>query len=198
MENDRFRLTLILLFSVSVNVAYIAFQLLAGVYYRTGVFYAPALYHLLLTLLRVLLLRGLLQHPSGSRALRQYRLYGIALLAMSPLLIIIVALIVYAEQPLVFRGATTLVLSLYTVGSFYAAIRGTRKYRKQKSPLPAAVKSVSLTNASVSLLSLEIALLFTFGSQRDLFFRRTVTGISGAAVLLFILALSLRMIRGRL
>ena len=57
-----------------------------------------------------------------------------------------------------------------------------------------AAKAVSLTTASVSMLSLETAMLSAFGTENDILFRQLITGISGAAVCLFVLGMAVFMI----
>ena len=197
-KNPRLRLCVTLLFSLIFHTSYAVFQLASGLYYRQQWLYALALYYALLTAMRLTLLRHLAHREAPGqqeKELKLYRLCGIMLTAMTPALITLVALLARAKRPLVYHGLSTLITALYTVTAFGAALFGIRRYRDKGSPLLSAAKAVSLTTASVALLSLEISLLFTFGNPEDLAFRRIVTALSGGAVCLFVLALSLHMIR---
>lgn len=195
-RNTHLRVGITLLFSLLFHTAYVIFQIATGLYYRGRWLYALAFYDVLLTAVRFFLLRDLTSmNISFIKEIKRYRFCGVALLLAMPALIGIVTLIVFAERPLAYRGITTLFVSLYTLASFVVAVFSLFKYRRCGSPLLLAAKAVSLTTASVSLLSLEIALLFTLGSQADLAFRRIVTGLSGMAVCIFVFLLSLRMIK---
>ncbi len=197
-RHQTLRLCITLFFSLIFHTVYALFQLATGLYYRGRWFYALAFYDILLTAMRIFLLHALTRNRNNDRLTKEWRYYrfcGLALLLMMPALIAIVALIVLAERPLGYHGMTTLAVALYTLCSFTVAVCSIFKYRKWGSPLLSAAKAVSLTTASVSLLSLEISLLFTFGSAEDLFYRRIITGLSGVGVCIFVLLLALHMIR---
>lgn len=195
-KDPRLRTSAALLLSLTLRTAYVFFQLISGLYYRGRWFYALAFYDAFLILTRFFLLRSLTREGRDPLyEYRRYRLCGRALLIAMPALITIVTLIVLAERPLAYRGITTLTVSLYTLAAFAWAIYSSFKYRHACNPLLSAAKALSLTAASVSFLSLEIACLFSFGNPQGLVFRRLVTGISGGGVCIFVLLLSLHMMQ---
>lgn len=61
-------------------------------------------------------------------------------------------------------------------------------------PLAYAAKAVSLTTASVSMLSLETAMLSAFGNENKTPLRQVITALSGIAVCLFVLGMAVFMI----
>jgi len=196
--NRTLRLCITLIFSLVFHAVYALFQFATGLYYRGRWFYALAFYDILLTAMRIFLLHALTRDRNNDHLTKEWRCYrfcGLALLLMMPTLIAIVGLIVFAERPLVYHGITTLAVALYTLCSFTVAIFSIFRHRQWGSPLLSAAKAVSLTTASVSFLSLEISLLFTFGSAEDLFYRRIITGVSGTGTCIFVLLLALHMIR---
>ena len=117
-----FRLSLTLCFSLFFHFSYAVFGLATGLYHRQSRLVAPALYFVLLLVMRCFLLRDFLAKEK-ERTQRHYRLYGIGLLAMMPLLLAIVILIVTAKKPLVWRGITTLITALYTLIAFTLAVK---------------------------------------------------------------------------
>ncbi|MBR3862295.1 MAG: hypothetical protein IKM42_01400 [Clostridia bacterium] len=158
---------------------------------------ALAVYYILLTVMRFFLLRDLKQLTPGrgyTEELHRYRFCGIALAAMTPALLVIVSFIIWQNRGFSYHSITTIAMATYTFGAFTVAIVNIIKYRKYNSPLLSASKAVSMTTASVSMLSLETAMLSAFGSESDTTFRQLITGLSGAAVCLFVLGMAIYMI----
>lgn len=192
----RVRLCLTLTASLLFHTVYALFGLLAGIYYRGRWFYALALYDLLLCGARTFILYTLTRRASGEgRAWRCYYLCGIALLLMMPTLITLVVLIILAARPLAYHGITTLIVALYTLIVFLAALWGIFRYRKGGNPLLLAARVLSLTTASVSLLSLEVALVFSLGGNPMLPLYRIATTTSGIAVCGFVATAAAFMVR---
>ena len=70
------------------------------------------------------------------------------------------------------------------------------RFRKQGSPVLAAVKIVNLTAAMVSMLSLEAAMIARFGDPSESLFRAKMIGITGfVSCLVFVLISILMIIR---
>ncbi|MBQ3064341.1 MAG: hypothetical protein IJC99_06045 [Clostridia bacterium] len=194
-KNTHFRVRFTLYFSLTVNTAYSLFQLALGLYLHAAWFYALTLYYLSLTLMRFLLLRDLSRtegHITPLHAMRRYRFCGIVLATMTPTLFAIVGFIIFNKRPLAFHSISTVITALYTLCAFAVAVYGGIRYRKGCTPLISAAKAVSLTTASVSLLSLEATLLYTFFHRAS---RRIILVASGTAVCLLVLTLSLQIIR---
>ncbi|MBE6604596.1 MAG: hypothetical protein E7639_02685 [Ruminococcaceae bacterium] len=193
----RFRLRVILHTSLFVNTSYALFQLSMGLLYRSRWFYALAAYYALLTVMRYYLLRDLKQLTPGedyAEELHRYRFCGIALAAMTPALLVIVAFIVWQDRGFSYHSITTIAIAAYTFSAFTVAVVNIIKYRKYNSPLLSAAKAVSLTTASVSMLSLETAMLSAFGNESDAVLRQLITAISGVAVCVFVLGMAVFMI----
>ncbi|MBQ2757808.1 MAG: hypothetical protein IJF31_04915 [Clostridia bacterium] len=193
----RFRLRLLLHVSLFVNTAYAFFQLVMGLFYRSRWFYALAGYYILLTVMRYYLLRDLKQLTPGAHyaeELRRYRFCGIALAAMTPALLVIVAFIIWQNRGFSYHAVTTIAIATYTFSAFTVAVVNIVKYRKYNSPLLSAAKAVSLTTASVSMLSLETAMLSAFGNKSETTLRQVITALSGIAVCLFVLGMAVFMI----
>ena len=193
----RFRQKVTLAVSLSFNLIYALFQLGMGFYYRSRWFFALATYYVLLILMRRFLLRDLKNLTPGENMreeLRRYLFCGWALAAMTPALIVIVIFIIFQNRGFSYHPITTIAIAAYTFTTFTLAIINVVRHRKHKSPLISAAKVVSMTTASVSMLSLETAMLFAFGSHTDELFNRVITGTSGALVCIFVLTMAIHMI----
>jgi hypothetical protein len=68
------------------------------------------------------------------------------------------------------------------------------KYKKYKNPVYSAAKSISLTSACVSIITLEATMLTAFGSDMDIFTRRLFLGFTGGAVSLFVIFMAINII----
>ena len=193
----RFRQKVTLGISLSFNLIYALFQLGMGLYYHSRWFLARATYSVLLILMRWFLLRDLKNLEPGENLreeLRRYRFCGWALTAMTPALIVIVLFIIFQNRGFSYHPITTIAIAAYTFTTFTLAIVNVVRHRKHKSPLISAAKVVSMTTASVSMLSLETAMLFAFGTKKDKLFHQVITGTSGAIVCIFVLTMAIHMI----
>ena len=123
-----------------------------------------------------------------------YRFCGVLLLLMNLALLVIVTYIVWLDRGFVHHSITTIAMAAYTFGTLAKAIVNVVKYRKYNSPVFSASKAVSLAAASVSVLTLETAMLTAFGEESGDAFRRIMTAATGAVVCLFVLVLAVYMI----
>ena len=80
-------------------------------------------------------------------------------------------------------------MALYTFYTTIMAVIHLVKYRKMGSPVLSAAKAINLATAMVSMLALETAMLTEFDTNGPEF-RRIVTGTTGAAVCIFVVAMA--------
>ena len=85
-------------------------------------------------------------------------------------------------------------MAAYTFTALTLAIVNAVRYRKYGSPAYSAAKAISLASATVSMLTLENALLTTFGEESGELFRQIMLGTSGTAVILVVQGIALYMI----
>lgn len=183
--------------SLAINLAYALLQLCLGVYHRSVWFYAFACYYLLLAVMRFFLGKETARSEPGENRFRElllYRLCGILMLLMNLALSVIVWYIVRQGRTFRHHEITTIAMAAYTFTALTLAIVNVVKYRKYQSPVLSASKAISLAAASVSMLTLETAMLTAFGGDGDPRFRRFMTGATGAVVCLFVLGLAIFMI----
>ena len=89
---------------------------------------------------------------------------------------------------------TTIALAAYTFTSFTVAIISYIKYKQFNSPVYRAAKSVSLTSACVSIITLEATMLTSFGSDMDIIVRKLFLGFTGGFVSAFVIFLAINII----
>lgn len=196
--DTRLRVKLSLYGSLGINTAYALLQLGLGIRHRSYWFYSFAVYYAMLVLMRFLLLRDVKgKRPDEEDTvseLKRYRFCGAVLLLMNTALTSIVFFITYRGYTFEHSEITTIAMAAYTFTSFSMATVNLIKYKKYRSPLYSAAKTVNLVAASVSMLTLETTMLSTFGADSDYGFRQLMTGITGITVCLFILCISVYMI----
>lgn len=179
------------------NVIYAIFQFFIGLYHGSFWFYSMFAYYLSLAVMRYFLMRHTLLNEANEKPkaeLIKYCFCGWMMLFLNLALSLMVFFMVYWNRTFIHHEITTIALAAYTFTSFTLAIINFIKYRKLKSPVYSAAKSISLTSACVSVITLEATMLTSFGSDMDIVSRRLFLGLTGAAVSIFVLFIAINII----
>lgn len=179
------------------NTAYAALQLGLGLWHGSAWFYSLAAYYFLLVLMRFFLLRDVRGDTVGKNIKKEYLRYrfcGIVLILMNITLGGLVLFITRFNHGFEHHFITTIALAAYTFTAMTLAIVNVVKYRKFNSPVFSASKAISLASASVSMLTLETAMLSAFGTEGQENFRRIMTSATGTAVCTFVLLMAIYMV----
>ena len=147
--------------------------------------------------MRVFLLRDIKSMKLGKdieTEYRHYRFCGIVLLIMHEVLVLIVFFMTYFGRSFKHHPITTIAMAAYTFAAMTVSILNVIKYRKYKSPILSACKSVSLAAAAVSMLTLESAMLNSFGTDAERAIHGHMIFFTGAAVCILIMGLAISMI----
>lgn len=86
---------------------------------------------------------------------------------------------------------TTIAMATYTFLTFAFAIVNLIKYKKYKSPVYSAAKSITLISASVSILTLETTMLTTFETNPNPLFRQIMLLLTGTLVIGFAITMAI-------
>ena len=179
------------------NLVYAIFQFFIGLYHGSFWFYSMFAYYLLLAVMRYFLMRHTLANEANEKPkseLIKYCFCGWMMLFLNLALSVMVFFMVYWNRSFSHHEITTIALATYTFTSFTMAIINFIKYRKLKSPVYSAAKSISLTSACVSIITLEATMLTSFGSDMDIVVRKILLGITGGVVSLFVVLLAINII----
>ena len=197
-KNDsHLRMKISLIFSFVFNVVYAIFQLFIGLYHKSFWFFSMFAYYLLLAVMRYLLMRHTLSNEANEKPkleLKKYCTCGWLLLFLNLALSLMIFFMVYWNKTFNHHQITTIALAAYTFTSFAMAIINYIKYRKIKSPVYYAAKSISLTSACVSIITLEATMLTSFGSDMDVIIRKILLGCTGGVVSAFVVFLAINII----
>ncbi len=194
-KNDvQLRINLSLCAAFAFNAAYALLQLCLGLWHHSAWFYAMAGYYLLLAVMRLSLVRHTHRHTPGEDTTlewRKYRFCGALLLVMNLALAIFTLYFIFQIRTFGHHKITTIAMAAYTFTALTVALVNVVRYRRYGSPAYSAAKAISLVSATVSMLTLENALLTTFGQDEGELFRQIMLGASGAAVILIVQGIAL-------
>lgn len=191
LHEEQFRIHIALWRGAALNLAYVGIKLYYGITGRSAWFVTLAGYYLLLLLMRASILH-LFQTGSASAAaaLRRVRFCGVLLLAMNIIMTIMVISIVEGGMGFVYSGNMIYIMTLYAFYAVGRAVAQFVRFGRRRDILLAAVKGLDFVTALVSMLALETAMIAAFSDESE-DFRRMMTGISGTAVCVFVLALAI-------
>ena len=195
MTDAAFRVQVSLLISLGITLAYSVLKLVSGIVYSSLWLVAVALYYILLSVLRSVLLYYMYAEKGERDILleyKQYRLCGYIMLVLNLSLTGIVIQMVWKNQGFHYPGTLIFAVAAYTFYTVTVSVIDMVKYRKYKNPVLSAAKAIQFAAALVSLLSLETAMLAQFGGDES--FRRWMTALTGAGVCAIVLGMSVSMI----
>lgn len=195
MTDINYKVRVSLYISLGINLVYAGFKLVSGIIYGSFWFDAFAVYYLLLTVIRFLLLRYMRKSRSRQDLIAEfhrYRLCGILMLVMNLALSGVVMHMIVQNPSNAYDEVVVITMAVYAFYAVTVSIIDLLRYRRYESPVILAAKSIRFTAALVSLLSMEASMLAQRGSDET--FRRLMIALTGAGVCLIVLGLSVYMI----
>lgn len=193
-NNHKLRYKISLLTSLILNIVYAIFKLLSGIIFKSFWFISFALYYFLLIILRLNIAK---EESKDNISLKdefiKYRKTGIILLFTNVILTIIILIIVNQKIMNIYPDWMAITVAVYTFYLLFNSIFSLIKYRKYKSPLISSSKVINVVTSLVSLISLEIILIPTFGGLKTKIFEIMIMA-TGGGIALIIIIISLYMI----
>lgn len=174
--------------SLMINIIYAVFKLLSGIAFKSFWFISFALYYFLLIILRSNIAKEELNNNTNLRdEFIKYRKTGIILLFTNIILTIIILIIVNQKIMNIYPDWMAITVAVYTFYLLFNSIFSLIRYRKYKSPLISSSKVINVITSLVSLISLEIILIPTFGSGETEFFEVMIMATGGGIALIIII-----------
>lgn len=170
--------------SFLINLVYGIIKLTTGIYYKSAWFISFAVYYLLLCLMKINLIsnfkKGALEH-NLIKERKKLKHTEIILLLLDVVLSGIIILIIHKNETFYYPGTLIYAIALYDFYLIITAIINVFKYHNHKRPMLIASKCINLTVAMISMISLEVGMIYQFGDN-DIIFKNTMIGITGFAV----------------
>lgn len=179
------------------NTAFAIFQLGLGFYHKSFWFYSMFAYYVMLGVMRFFLVNHTRKYKANEQVeieIKKYIISGWLLLVMNLALSVIVVFMVYWNKTFYHHMITTIALAAYTFFTFTFAIINLVRYKKYKSPVYSAAKTITLIAGAVSMLTLETTMLTTFGEGENPMFNQVILSVTGVAVIGFAITMALIMI----
>jgi len=180
--------------SLILNTIYVLFKFISGIYFKSLWLISFAIYYLILVVLRANIAK--IEFKKNKDLKDEYKTYknaGIILLFINLFLTIVILIIVNGETLKTYNTIVAISVACYTFYLMINSIKNLIKYRKYKSPLMTSAKVVSVVTSMVSMLSLEIIMLSTFGPEK-IEFNETMIMATGGGIGIIIIIISLYMI----
>lgn len=193
-SDHKLRYKISLLSSLLINIIYATFKLISGLVFKSVWFISFALYYLLLVILRFNILK---QELDGNKKMYdeylKYRNTAVILLFTNVILTMIILIIINQKIMNIYPNWVAISIAVYTFYLIFISIYNLVKYRKYNSPLISSSKVINVVTSLVSLISLEIVLIPTFGKEKEVFFEIMIMS-TGGGIALIITIISLYMI----
>ncbi|MBQ9181719.1 MAG: hypothetical protein IJ134_03705 [Bacilli bacterium] len=192
-DDIRFKNVINLSISAIINFSFIFINFINGILNKSIWFISVALYYFLLTIIRIILLNNLRKY-NIKKEYKIYRNVGYFSLVLNVALVIMIIQMVHSNVAIVYDRYVIYLTATYTFYLIISAIINVFVYKKYNSPILSSVKVINLLTSSVSILILQTTMIATFG-ENDLKYMQLMNGITGAAISLLTIGVSIYMIK---
>lgn len=192
LQNKEFRFNISVIFSLAVNGAYAAGNLIVGVVSASYWFMIMGVHFFLLCLMRAFGISAL--HTKNVKKKYIGRLTGLLSILLC---ITLIGSIVICDRIDVITPVHEIVMiaiATYTTVKTTLAVINIIKVRKTKNPVLISIRNINCVDAAVSILSMQRSMLVTFGEMavHDIKLFNLLTGIGVCGVIVFLIMLSLK------
>ena len=199
LRNWGFRTVVTASVSLLLGITYSFTNAYLGISERSIWFGALAAYYILLAVMRGGLLiyhrkNGSLESEELTRA-KNYRKTGALLLLMNVALSSAIAQMIFDDRSFDYKDLFIYAFAAYAFYKIAMAIRNFIKARRQDNLTIQAIRDINLVDSAVSILALQTALLHTFTTQDGAVDISLFNTLTGSAVSIFSITISILMIR---
>ena len=192
-----YKLKITILVQLIIDIIFFLFELILGIYYKSYCFLTLAAYYLILLILRFVIFKYEKNNTLGENLNKEYKIFKISAYVLLIMNIINIGLIILTfsdEQIINYHEYLIYGLAAFTFYSTIMTIIQIIKYKKYNSPIILLYKIISLFSSVISLLSLEIVMLNTFGSEDSEISKWRFIGITGLGIVILFISISIYMI----
>lgn len=195
MTDAAFKVEISLYISLVITLGFSIYNLVSGFIYSSFWLGAVAVYYILLSVIRFLLLRFMRRNNGRQDMIAEYHSYRLSAVLMMLITFTLSGIVfnmILKNRSYDYSDVYVITSATYTFYTLTVSIVDMIRYRKHESPVLTAAKAIRFAAALVSILSLETVMLIHFGD--DEIFRRDITALTGAAVSVIVLLMSVYMI----
>lgn len=188
-----FKAEITLYTTLIVNLIYSCFKAFAGIYYHSIWFGTVALYYIILSIERFVLLHHLQRKEQNSRlAIKKYCLSGYLLLTLTIIIIAMSFYILQGGKIVTYPTYFIYVVAGYTFYSFSIAIVNIFRYRKNANLMYQASKMITLATAFIAIYSLQIAMFAEFSNNYQQ--QKIMNLLVGIIIFIIVISIAIYMI----
>ena len=192
-----FRTKVSLNLSLGINLLYVAINVLSWYLYQSWWFVCLAVYYVIMSAMRFLLVRYVRVNPIGANRhgeLKRSLACSYIMLLLNFFLTGAVMMVVYQNKGFAYHGILIYVMAMYTFYMATHAIINLIKYRSFESPVMSTAKVISMAAALVSMLNLETAMFAEFGADMAEEDQNLMIILTGAGISITVVTLSVLLI----
>lgn len=185
-----------------LNIAFAIFKVIMGILYQSSWLFAMAGYNVILSVMRFILvyrdqisMRRESDYERKLQELHSYKVCGWLMLLLNSAISVIVMIVVFGNQTIVYPGYMIYAIAAYTFYCLTMGIINLVKYWHRDNPIFSAVKRIGMAKALVSIFTLQVAMLTQFGAQDD-YYNQMANTMTGTAVCVFITVMAVLMLKG--
>lgn len=187
--------------SIAVNLFFAISKAAAGWYFSSAWLVTLSVYYMILCILKFQIIqnhRRLQKEKNVQKCIlsewRIYRLCGILFVILTITLQGMVVLIVKDGNRFTYHGMLIFVVAMYDFYCLTSSIVYMITTRKKHSPTVVAIKSISFATSLVSMLSLQTAMIASFGNSMEIGKQMTMNILTGSGVCILLSVLGIIMI----
>ena len=198
-----FRTVVFFAVSFAINTGYALFNGVMGIIFSSVWYGVMSCYYIMLSAFRGAVLA--LSYRAKKRAaddcsaaeskLKIYRLCGAALFVLELALAGAVTLMILSDRPAAYSQIMAITSAAYTFYKVIFAVVNIVKARRLRDPMLQCFRNINLTDAGVSLLSLQVTMLAVF-SEGDMRLASALNAVTGFVVCALTVVLGIIMIVG--
>ena len=190
--DDAFRIKLFLILSFSFNVVYSIFLFVISQIYSSKWFFVMSIYYGLLSVVRNICLFQINTTKKSVSKIKILSVCSVFLLLINLVVSTMMFILIHENQAIKYHEIIVIGLATYTFTSLTIAIINCVKYIRKKDYIFSCIKVISLTTASVSMVTLTNTMLATWGGNNTLL-RSIILPILSGVVSIFIIACAIIM-----
>lgn len=185
-------------FSLFTTFAFLIYNLVLGIVYKTVWNFSISIYYMVLLGLRTLIIvkekhwRLETEDCRRKHQLQLFRFTTILLLLMDIALIVPIALMVFTQRSVNMTMIPAIGIAAYTTYKITVAIINYVKTREQRNLSLFGLKIINLKDAIVSILTLQNTMVMVFGNGKSL---QTLTAYTSAGMLFAMFVITILLIR---
>ena len=201
MTHKELRMKISMYRGLLMVIVFATFKIMLGFIYDSSWFFAMAGYNVILSFMRFLLVlqsqkKGLSAEEEKRQGLLCYRLCGWLMLVLNIAVSVLMFMVIVQNQKIEYHMIACIGLAAFTFYCFTRAVINMIKYKREKTPIYAAVKRIDMVKAIVSMFTLQVAMLTTFEGQGAMIDKGLMNTLTGIAVTIVINTIGAMMIAG--